>query len=256
MRVAMYLRLIQSKFKSEYLSIIRQVYDTKIIPELMKMPGCLCVCLVKSDFHQDEGISLSLWDSQEHAEAYAKSGQYEKYLMEIKPYLSDSSEWKIQLSDDFTIEYQPVQEEPVLKAYTAIAQGHKKIPLKEDVSLMCVRILSLKVQTGKMDEFNKIYRENILPALNKVKGCRYAFVTGNAEDKNEALSVTIWDSKQDAIQFETNGTFDRFINQVRHTLSELLQWKMGLEKESSQKVVTSDDMSVKYYKMVTGKSIK
>jgi len=252
----MHLRLIQSKFKPQYLPIIRRIYDTKIIPELKKMPGCLCVCLVKSDFHQDEGISLSLWDSQEHAEAYAKSGLYEKFLSEIKPYLSDSSEWKIHLSEELTLEYQPVQEEPVLKAYTTLAQDHDKIPLKEDVSLMCVRILSLKIQTGKMDEFNKIYDETILPALNKVKGCRYAFVTGNAEDPDEALCLTLWDSKQDAIQFESSGLFDQLIDQVRHTLSALFQWKMGLEKDSSQKVVTSDDMSVKYYKMVTGKSFK
>ena len=67
------MRLVQAKYKPDSLSKIRQIYNESIIPRLQTMPGCLCVCLIKSELQTDEGISLTLWDSKEQAEDYEKS---------------------------------------------------------------------------------------------------------------------------------------------------------------------------------------
>ena len=56
---------------------------------------------------------MTLWDSQSHADAYEKSGLFRELLEEAKPFLSSSSEWKIQLTEDFSLDYQPTPEEPV-----------------------------------------------------------------------------------------------------------------------------------------------
>ena len=45
----MYMRLVQAKFKPGSLSNIRQIYEDKIIPQLQKMPGCLCAWLVRRE---------------------------------------------------------------------------------------------------------------------------------------------------------------------------------------------------------------
>jgi heme-degrading monooxygenase HmoA len=229
------------------------LYLTRVIPELQKMPGCLYVGLVKSDLHSDEGISMSIWDSQEHAEDFAKSGLFEQYLEGIRPYLADSSEWKMQLSKDLTLEYQPVTEEPVLKAYTSIVEADTKMPAENQLSSMYLRILSLRIQPGLVDEFEKIYKEDVFPILSRVKGCRYAFMTESTQEKNEALSLTIWDSKQDAMDFETSPLFDELVGKLGYTFSGLFQWKMELE-ERGKKVVTSADLRSKYYTIVTGKA--
>ena len=252
----MYMRLVQAKFKSEALPKIRQIYDEKIIPLLQKTEGCLYVSVIKSELHPDEGMSITLWKSQAHAEAYEKSGLYRKNLNEIKPHLSDASEWKIQLSKDMKLEYQPVSVEPMVKTYASLAQNDEKILPQEKIHLTNIRFVFAKVQPGKREEFRNIYSNEIIPALRSVKGCRYAYLTESTEDRNEIISVTIWDSKMDADEYEKSGLFDEFVGKLKHTFSELYQWKVAHEKETGKKTVTSEDLTVEYYSIITGKSFQ
>lgn len=252
----MYMRLVQAKYEPDSLPRIRQIYDESIVPRLQTMPGCLCVCLIKSELQKDEGVSLTLWDSKEHAEDYEKSGVFQELLEKVKPYLSESSEWKIRLSKDLELEYQPVPEEPVVKCYPTVAQAKGKIPDHEKTSMMYLRILSIRVKPGQMEEFKKLYVVEVIPTLRDVKGCRYAFLTENIEEENEVLSVTIWDSKQDADDYERNMIFDTLKKKVEHTFADLYHWKAALMMEYSGLVVTSEDPQLKTYNVVTGRSFQ
>jgi heme-degrading monooxygenase HmoA len=249
----MYMRLVYARSKPDLVWKIQQVYAEKIVPRLKEMPGCLCSCLIQSDAHEDEGISMTLWDTEAHADAYEQSGVFRQLLGEVRPYLSDSSEWKIELSKDLKLEYHPVPEEPVLKAYSSFAQVEEKVPSEREFSLMHIRIFSLTIKPGMMEEFRKIYKEEILPALRLVKGCRYAFMTENTQNKSEVLSLTIWDSKEDSINYEKSELFGELIKKVKHTFSELFQFKAALEKEARGKVVTTQDPYSLNYNIVTGK---
>jgi heme-degrading monooxygenase HmoA len=246
----MFMRLVQAKYDPAALMIIRQVYDHKIIPQLQEMKGCLFACLIKSEMDADEGMSLTLWDTEENAENYVNSGMFQILIEEIKPYLQFSNEWKVQLSKDMKIEYKPVAEEPVVTSYRTIAQLDEKMPME----LMYLRLLSLKIQAGKMDEFVNIYQQEILPMLKNVPGCRYAYLTTSNERKYEAISITIWNSREDVEHYENRGPFRTFLERTRHTFSELYQWKIALENDQTGHIITSDDPSTKYYSMVTGKS--
>lgn len=252
----MFLRLVHLKIEPEMLSRFRQHYEEKIIPRLQKMPGCQYAGLMQSEHHRDECISMTLWDSQSHAEAYEKSGLYDELLQGVQPYLSDSSLWKIQLSKDLKPEYLPVPEEPVVKSYTFLAKKDSKILAQEKTHLLYLRIVSVKIKPGKIEEFKEIYSKEIIPALHSVKGCRYAYSIGSIEDKNEVISVTIWDSKEDADAYEKSGFFDKLTEKLKHTFAELYQWKMALKDEGIRQAVTTEDLSVKYYSIVTGKSFQ
>lgn len=250
------MRLVQAKYKPDSLSKLRQVYDESIIPRLQTVPGCLCACLIKSEVIRNEGVSLTLWDSKEHAEDYEKSGVFQELLGKAKPYLSDSSEWKIQLSKNLELEYKPIPEEPVVKSYPTIAHTDGKIPDHEKTSKMHLRILSIKVKPGKMEEFSKLYIEEIIPTLRGVKGCRYAFLTENIEEESEAISVTIWDSKEDVDEYENSMIFAKLMKKIEHTFADVYQWRAALEMEYSSRVVTSEDPAVKTYNMLTGRSFQ
>lgn len=252
----MYMRLVHAKYKPEELSQIQKLYDDKFIPRLQQTEGCLGVCLIISDLHLNEGISMTLWKTKEHAEAYEKSGVYRELLDKIRPHLSDTSEWKVQLSKDLTLEYQPVPEEPVIKTYVAAAEMEREMPPRDKSHLMYVRIVSVGIQPGKMEEFKQIYTNEILPVLKNLEGCGFAFMTENVEEKDVALCVTIWDSKQDAEAYESMGLFQMLKSKVEHTFSGLYQWKMALEKEFGGQVVTSKDFKVDTYSVVTGKSFE
>jgi len=252
----MYMRIVQLKIKPETLSKFREHYDENIIPRFQEMAGCLYAGLIQSEHHEDECISMTLWDSQANAEAYEKSGFYKEHLRISQPYLSDSSVWRIQLSKELKLEYHPVEEEPVVKSYALLAKKDAKILDQDKTPMMYLRIVSVKIQPGKMEEFKQIYKEEIIPALRDVKGCRYAYSTESIEEKNEAISVTIWDSKEDAYEYERSGLFDELTDKLKHTFAELYQWKMALEKEGGGQAVTSEDLTVNYYNIVTGKSFQ
>jgi quinol monooxygenase YgiN len=175
---------------------------------------------------------------------------------EALPYLSDSTEWKVQLSKNFELEYQPVPQEPVVKSYTMTAQTDSEVPPQEAADRMYLRIVSAKVQPQKMNELRKIYAEEIIPELRATRGCRYAYLTEGIEETNEAISVTIWSSKENADAYDQGGGFAKLLDKVRHTFSEVYQWKMALEREFSGEVVSSGDPDVEGYSIVAGKRFR
>jgi quinol monooxygenase YgiN len=249
----MFVRFLQLKVSTEYLKTLQGFYDKIVIPELQKIPGCHYACLIQSGNSADEFVSITFWNTKDEAEAYEKSGVYQSLLNQVKPFLAESSEWKIKLSDDFELKYEPVAEEPILKEYNVAAQSGKDTP-EEQNPRMYVRIVSAKIKEGKMDEFKKLYSEIIIPALKNTHGCKYAYLTESMQEKNSIISLTIWNSKEEAEEYEKSGRFAELTDKVKHTLSELYQWKMALEKETGKRAKTSEDLEVSRYAVVSGKS--
>ena len=73
---------------------------------------------------------------------------------------------------------------------------------------------------------------------------------------NEVISLSIWDSKEEAIAYEDSGAFDDLINILRPTFSQFYQWKMALDRDPAKKVSTTDDLTVTHYRVVTGKNLR
>jgi heme-degrading monooxygenase HmoA len=249
----MFMRLVQVKVKSDTSDQLPILYSEKIIPALQKTPGCLYASLIRSTHDPDEAISMTLWDSLDHAEAYEQRGMYQKLMNEVTPFLSDSSEWKIQLSKDFTWEYIPSREEPVVKSYKVTISFPAPPATGASAEPLYVRILSVRLKTGNLEEFAALYNSEILPMLQKVHGCRYAFLTEGVVERNEIISVTIWDRKEAAEVYEESGLFRKLTRKVQHTFSELYQWKLSVEKRSSVQVSTTEDLNVSGYNVVSGR---
>jgi hypothetical protein len=94
----------------------------------------------------------------------------------------------------------------------------------------------------------------MLPALRNFPGCRFAFMTENAMDEQILLSVTLWESKAAADAYEASGLFASFLKKAEPTFAGLYRWKMALEHEERARMVTSEDISLDEYSVVTGKS--
>ncbi len=250
----MYMRLVQVKVKPDRLPEMASLYEQRVIPELQNMHNCLFATLIYSAHQPDECISLTLWETQQAAETYEQSGIYQRLLGESRPFLADSSEWKVQLSKDLTLEYEPIPEEPVVKSYVVAMENREPSALLPQSSEMYVRIVSAKIRQGKMAEFENLYKKEVLPVLHTTKGCRYAFLTEGVKDRNEIISVTVWNSKEDADEYERSGLFDALKNRLRNTFSDLYQWKMRLDQDVHQQVKTSEDLVVEGYNIVAGKS--
>jgi len=252
------MRLVHLKAKSEKVGVLKSFYDAIIIPELEKIEGALFAGLLLNNTDVTEGISLTLWESKQHAEEYEGSGLFEKFVDQAKPFLAESTEWKIQLSEDLELEYKQGDDKPNLELKHFNVTVHERV--KDDLfgqhSKMYIRIVSHILQKDKVDEFREIFVDQIIPALQETKGCRYSYLIESMHQENEVISLSIWDNKDDALVYEDSGAFEKLINKLRPTFSQFYQWKMELDKDPANKVSTTDDLTVTHYQVVTGKNLR
>ena len=250
----MYMRFVHLNVKPEAMNNLRPLYDQHVVPVLHATSGCLFAGLIQGVHHANECISMTLWDTPNHAEEYEHSGVFAKLLHDIQPYLADSSEWKIHLAQDLTVQYELVPEEPIVTAYTVSSQKPGDMLSSAPTGGLYVRIVSPQLREGKVEEFKRIYVKEMLPQLQSVKGCRYAAIIEHVSEPGKIISISIWDSKQDADDYEVSGLFDELTEKVKHTFSEIYQWKMNLQQETGKSVVTSAEMTVEGYSIIAGQS--
>jgi len=252
----MFMRLVQVKVKDGQTEGLQHHYRQRIIVALEGIPGCRYAGLMKSVHHPEECISLTLWDSEADAEAYERSGLFTTLLDETHPFLLESSESRLQLSKDLTLEYVPIPEEPVVSSYPVSTRSDVPAPQQERRGPMWVRIVSLKLRPGRLEEFEELYREQVIPTLRNVKGCRYIYLAKRSGKMDEVLSVTSWESKEDAENYEKSGLFARLLESQQGTLSELYRWKLEEQKLQGGLAATSEDPTVEHFDMLAGKAFK
>ena len=251
----MYMRLVQAKAKPAEIVRLRWHYDEKVVPALQKTTGCLYACLMQGTRTPDEVISMTLWENQSSADAYESSGLFAKLLDEVKPMLAESSEWRVELSKDLKLEQVPVPEEPTVKAFPIAVMSREINAHQERPKDLFLRVVSLKIRPEKRDEFSDLYLHEIIPALHETPGCRHAYLLMPPAENQEALSLTMWDSKEAADQYEQSGRFADLVDKVKHTFTDLFQWKMRLD-HAQKMSATSDDLAVVRYNMLAGKRFK
>lgn len=252
----MLMRLVEVTLKPDSLDELESIYRNKIIPVLEATPGCLFAGLLQSITKSNQLVSLTLWESKVQAQAYVESGRFQKNLDMAVPFMEESSEWKIQLTKENTLDYKPVKQEPIIKSYR-LATDSQSISEEMTISRKYLRVLSLQLIPGKEDQFKEIYYVAIQPELEKVPGCRYSFLIDNSEENQEMLSFTIWDDLESVELYEQQGKFQPLLEKVQHTLAELYQWKMKLEKQhGSAASVSSRDIDINKFTLVTGEKFK
>jgi len=250
----MFMRLLHLSINREYESAFRQIYNIVILPQLEKMDGCKMAGLIKSNSAKGKFVSITLWDEKNQAEKYEKSAVFKNLSDQIIPFLSESSEWKLQLSDDYKFEYKPVIEPPLKENYAVAVSTHNAECAPVSAGGMYIRIVSLKIQSGKVEEFKNIFSNEIIPVLELTEGCSFVYLIESIKEENEFLSITVWEEKSFADEHETSEQFAELISKVEHTFSKYYLWKMELEQKSKGKIETSEDMKIDNYTMITGKS--
>ncbi|MGA9121460.1 MAG: antibiotic biosynthesis monooxygenase family protein [Bacteroidota bacterium] len=252
----MYMRLVQFDVTRGAGIPVRDFYTGRIIPALQGVTGCRYAGLMQSVSHPDQCISLTLWDNQEGAREYEKEGVFQQLMDEMRPYLSSSSDFTVRLSENLTLEYVPVPNEPVVRTFPIAERSDNPGSTFDPGNAMWLRIVSLKILPGKLDEFKRLYAEQTIPVLRKVKGCRHVYLLESDERSHEVLSVTRWDTQKDAEAYEESGVFEQLLEKQKHTLSGLYQWKRGLGKEQASLSATSDDVMVEHYTVLTGQNLR
>jgi heme-degrading monooxygenase HmoA len=248
----MFMRIVHLKVDFNRLLEVRQMYPAIVIAELSHTPGCVYAGLLQSVDNTDIGISLTLWNSAADAESYEKTGAYRKLLDQFRPYLAESPEWTIHMSDDMQLQYAPVEQDPDISRYESSGGADPSVLSTPGKERLFLRILSLHVRRGMLEEFNSLYRGEIVPGLRRIAGFRSAFLTGRTNDPHELISVTIWNSRSDADQYEKTGEFASMNERIGHTLEDSTRWKTG--EQRVERALGSDDMTVSGYTLIVGQA--
>jgi len=251
----MFMRFVQLGIKPDAAAAFERFYEHRVGPALIAEEGCVFARLIKSTETDNEFISFTLWETPEHAQRYESSGHYANLIAQNAPFQEESSEWKIQLTENNTLEYLPVQEEPEVKAMPVVAGSAESDMSSKLKDHTYVRILNAKVDPSQFDELSDVYHNQLVPELLKVKGCQAAYLIGMKE-KSEGLSVTIWDTQEAASEYEQSGKFAELLGRAAPYLDTMYQWKMTLDPSKQQRTHLSNDVSVKGYEVITGKSVK
>jgi len=251
----MVVRLVQMRVKPGRMAEFQRFYEEHIIPALEGVTGCRSTALAQNIQRDEELISLTVWDSAQHSSAYERGGMYANLIARSKPYFIEGDEWHLQLGDDAQLELAPVVEEPVVKSYSNVDVQASQPSTGSQVSFMFLRMVKMVLRPGMEEEFQRVYEEIVRPELLRLGGCRGAFVVRDLDHQSDWVSMTIWDRKEDADRHEEGGSSTRLRAKLSPFLSGLYQWKRGLDKDLGKQAITSEDVSVTGYRVMTGKRL-
>ena len=80
---------------------------------------------------------------------------------------------------------------------------------------MFARLAWGKVKPGTWDDYERIYHEEILPATRDVKGLSLRELLQGADDPDEGISLTLWDSREDLDAYERSGLHQDMVDRAR-----------------------------------------
>lgn len=81
----MYVRMVYLDLKEGKMDEFRDVYTKEVIPTVKNHKGNRFVHLLECRENENEGISLTAWDTSEDFEKYLQSGDYERLSKKYEP---------------------------------------------------------------------------------------------------------------------------------------------------------------------------
>ena len=94
----LFLRIVAVRVDPGRFEELRERYNTEVVPELLATPGCRAVFLVESLRAHARALSVTVWDSEDHALRYEMSGAFDKLTARLAPYFSGLYQWKLSLA--------------------------------------------------------------------------------------------------------------------------------------------------------------
>ena len=203
----MFMRFVQLPIRPEAVEAYTSFYNFRIGPALRDVPGCLFARLIQDSSTESRLLSFTVWESAEAVHEYEESGLFNKLMNEGDPFAEDTTEWKIELSDDMRLEYKPVHDEPEIKAMNVVAGTKEGDPVAQIGDFTYVRIVSATLAPKTHEDFERLYDDVITPKLLAVDGCRGAYLI-KLNDEVDILSVTVWENERSAETAKAQSILD------------------------------------------------
>ena len=84
---------------------------------------------------------------------------------------------------------------------------------------MWVRLALAKIKPESVDEFRKIWNDEVRPIIEKQTGFVNAMFLEPVSEEDDFISCTLWGSKENGDAYEASGTYKELVGKVLHTLA-------------------------------------
>ena len=101
---------------------------------------------------------------------------------------------------------------------------------------MFLRMVSHKIRTNDSIEITSAYRSEIITRLKGQRGCAFVSLLQNISNQKECVSLTIWNSKAEAEEYERSGVFKQLFALLIPYFEESTEFAFTL----------SEDLSIEY----------
>ena len=246
----MYLRVAHLHVKPGKRRELREFYQQRVMTALAETPGCLHAALLEGVDQTDDWLSATFWKSFDDAEDYEESGLPDRLIEELEGVLEHEKQWKVELSQNMHIGYDSAMRAIEVEGFSIEDSGGRVDPRSGPQPDTYVRMVSVKADPAKIEEFKERRDQVVIPALEEVKGCRFTFLSEGIRDRHHMLSVSIWDSQQAALKYEVSGRFDAITRKLQDTMARDHEWKMALGRSVGTGLSTDPELQVRGYEIV------
>jgi heme-degrading monooxygenase HmoA len=111
---------------------------------------------------------------------------------------------------------------------------------------MFLRLVTHAVRPDESEKMAETYHRTVLSALRTTKGCVFASLLQNTADRQECISMTIWDSRQHSVDYEESGLYRQLVDALRPHFVESNEYKLEL----------SADLSLEYLPVLTEPTVE
>ncbi|MGA9405809.1 MAG: hypothetical protein WBW71_01625 [Bacteroidota bacterium] len=146
-----------------------QVYADSILSALRSTPGCVFASLLQNTGNAQECISLTIWNSRKESNDYEESGLYPRLVNALRPFFAESTEWKLELSENLSLEYTPIKVEPTVERFDDSVAGSENIS-RLKAKPFAAHILRFTVQEDQSNTFEALFASDIHPKYKMHKG--------------------------------------------------------------------------------------
>lgn len=98
---------------------------------------------------------------------------------------------------------------------------------------MFLRLVSHNVRQGQATALAEAYNDNITSVLRQQPGCVFVSLLQNVTNQKECVSLTIWNSKTEADEYERTGVFKQLFDLLVPYFEESNEFTMALNENLS-----------------------
>ena len=243
---AMFLRMVTHIIRAEDSEKNARTYAGSVLSGLRTTDGCVFAALLQESSNPQRCISLTIWSARDASVAYEESGLYQKLVDSLRPYFLETDEWKLELSEDLSLQYTPVRVEPSVEGFdeTLVASG-SLAGLKRNP--FAVHILAVSVLEEHVGNFEKILASEIYNRYRHIKGF-LELVT--VRQQRTFFVISFWDETVDLQSSSGVHSLDRLGESVSAMLPSFIQWK-ATHKHEAQLSASSEDVKASVYRCLT-----